>query len=94
MLSTGSNKCLTPAMNWKIQTTTSCAFSNFRTNTTISLLQILMASGKSVYQNNPELKKIADKVTVVNCAPVEPIVIYNSMIYPLINYRIAGAIWY
>jgi sialate O-acetylesterase len=47
-----------------------------------------------VYQNEPELKKLADKVKPVNWAPAEPTDVYNSMIYPLINYRIAGAIWY
>jgi sialate O-acetylesterase len=47
-----------------------------------------------VYQKDSELKKAADDLSPVNWAPMEPSVLYNSMIYPLINYRIAGAIWY
>ncbi|MHB9055198.1 MAG: sialate O-acetylesterase [Paludibacteraceae bacterium] len=47
-----------------------------------------------VYQNNSELKKAADNLSPVNWAPMAPSVLYNSMIYPLINYHIAGAIWY
>jgi sialate O-acetylesterase len=47
-----------------------------------------------VYQQNEELKKLAEDTKPVNWAPVEPSVIYNSMLYPLVNYKIAGAIWY
>jgi sialate O-acetylesterase len=47
-----------------------------------------------VYQHDTELKKLADKTQSVNWAPVEPSVIYNAMLYPLVNYKIAGAIWY
>ncbi len=47
-----------------------------------------------VYQQNAALKKLADSTNPVNWAPVEPSVIYNSMLHPLINYKIAGAIWY
>lgn len=47
-----------------------------------------------VYQHDNELKKLAEDTKPVNWAPVEPSVIYNSMLYPLVNYRIAGAIWY
>lgn len=46
------------------------------------------------YQKNQELKKDADNLSPVNWAPMAPSVLYNSMIYPLINYRIAGTIWY
>jgi len=49
---------------------------------------------KEVYEQNIELKKLADDTKPVNWAPVEPSVIYNSMLYPLVNYSIAGAIWY
>ncbi len=49
---------------------------------------------KEVFDQNQELKKAADNLTPVSWAPVEPSVIYNAMIYPFINYRIAGAIWY
>ena len=47
-----------------------------------------------VFDKDAELKKAADHLTPVSWAPVEPTVIYNSMIYPIINYRIAGTIWY
>lgn len=47
-----------------------------------------------VYQQNTELRKLAEDTKPVNWAPVEPSVIYNSMLYPLVNYKIAGAIWY
>ncbi|MFA5046273.1 MAG: sialate O-acetylesterase, partial [Paludibacter sp.] len=47
-----------------------------------------------IYQNNPELKKAAESLSPVNWAPMAPSVLFNSMIYPLINYRIAGTIWY
>ena len=49
---------------------------------------------KEVYEQNAELKTLADNTKPVNWAPVEPSVIYNSMLYPLVNYKIAGAIWY
>ncbi|MBP1617368.1 MAG: Sialate O-acetylesterase [Bacteroidetes bacterium] len=49
---------------------------------------------QEVYQKDPELKKAADRLNPVNWSPVEPSVIYNSMLFPLKNYRIAGAIWY
>lgn len=49
---------------------------------------------KEVYENDKELKKLAEDTKPVNWAPVEPSVIYNSMLHPLVNYKIAGAIWY
>ena len=49
---------------------------------------------KEVYDQNADLKKLAVDTKPVNWAPVEPSVIYNSMLYPLVNYKIAGAIWY
>ena len=49
---------------------------------------------KEVYEQNAELKRLANDTKPVNWAPVEPSVIYNSMLYPLVNYKIAGAIWY
>jgi sialate O-acetylesterase len=49
---------------------------------------------QEVYQKDTELKKAADRLSPVNWSPVEPSVIYNSMLFPLKNYRIAGAIWY
>lgn len=47
-----------------------------------------------VYQQDKELKKLAWRTKMVNWAPVEPSVIFNAMLYPLLNYKIAGAIWY
>ena len=47
-----------------------------------------------VYRNNPELKRLAEDTKAVNWSPVASSVIYNSMIYPLKNYKITGAIWY
>lgn len=47
-----------------------------------------------VYQQDIELKKLAEDTKPVNWAPVAPSVIYNSMMHPLRNYKIAGAIWY
>lgn len=47
-----------------------------------------------VFNKDTELKNDADNLTPVSWAPVAPSVLYNSMIYPIINYRIAGAIWY
>ena len=47
-----------------------------------------------VFENNAGLKKLADDTKPVNWAPTEPSVIYNSMLHPLVNYNIAGAIWY
>jgi len=47
-----------------------------------------------VYQSDAELKKLAVRTKPVNWAPVEPSVIYNAMLYPLVKYKIAGAIWY
>jgi len=49
---------------------------------------------KEVFEQDAELKKLAVDTKPVNWAPVEPSVIYNSMLYPLVNYKIAGAIWY
>lgn len=49
---------------------------------------------KAVFDNNAELKKLAEDTNPVNWAPTAPSVLYNSMLYPLENYKIAGAIWY
>ena len=48
----------------------------------------------AVFENNAELKKLADDTNAVNWAPTENSVIYNSMLSPLTKYKIAGAIWY
>lgn len=47
-----------------------------------------------VFEKDQQLKKDAENLSPVNWAPVSPSILYNSMIYPLINYKIAGTIWY
>lgn len=47
-----------------------------------------------VYLNNTKLKATADRISPVNWCPTEPSTLYNAMIFPFINYRIAGVIWY
>jgi len=46
------------------------------------------------FEHNADLKKSADNLSAVPWAPVAPSVIYNAMIFPLLNYKIAGTIWY
>ncbi len=40
------------------------------------------------------LHRMADEMEPVFWAPVAPSVLYNAMINPIINYKIAGTIWY
>ncbi|MDR1119732.1 MAG: sialate O-acetylesterase [Dysgonamonadaceae bacterium] len=47
-----------------------------------------------VFCRDTVLKTLADKITPVNWCPTEPSALYNAMIFPFINYRIAGTIWY
>ena len=47
-----------------------------------------------VLEHDPALAKLADKARPVNWAPTASSVLYNAMIHPIIQYRIAGAIWY
>jgi sialate O-acetylesterase len=49
---------------------------------------------QDVFARDVELKRAADNLKPVSWAPVAPSIIYNSMIYPVLNYRIAGTIWY
>jgi len=49
---------------------------------------------KEILDNNGDLRKAADNLSPTSWAPVAPSVLYNAMIYPLIPYHIAGAIWY
>jgi len=49
---------------------------------------------QDVIQRDPELKRAAENLKPVPWAPVEPSILYNAMIHPFINYRIAGTIWY
>jgi sialate O-acetylesterase len=46
------------------------------------------------YLNHAELKTMADRISPVNWCPTEPSVLYNAMIFPFVNYKIAGVIWY
>ncbi|MDD4968190.1 MAG: sialate O-acetylesterase [Paludibacter sp.] len=46
------------------------------------------------FTHDAELQRAAYNLKPVSWAPVEPSIIYNSMIYPVTNYRIAGSIWY
>jgi len=45
-------------------------------------------------EKNPVLRTAADSLKKSAGWPVEPSVTYNAMIYPLVNFTIAGVIWY
>ena len=45
-------------------------------------------------ENNGLLKASAEKIQPNPYSPVKPGVVYNTMIIPLLNYKVAGAIWY
>ena len=45
-------------------------------------------------ESDKDLKAAADKIGVAPWWPSKPGLIYNSMIYPIVNYKIAGAILY
>lgn len=49
---------------------------------------------EEVIQNDPVLKEAATKQKPSQWWPIEPGRIYNSMIAPLIPFRIAGVLWY
>ncbi len=49
---------------------------------------------ESVVSSDPVLKTAAAKLNTVPWWPVTPGAAYNAMIAPLINYSVAGAIWY
>ncbi len=49
---------------------------------------------EEVIQNNEYLRTAAAMQKPVPWGPVEPGRIYNAMIHPLVQFRIAGAIWY
>jgi sialate O-acetylesterase len=40
------------------------------------------------------LRRMANDIAPVSWAPVASSVLYNAMIYPILNYKIAGTIWY
>jgi len=47
-----------------------------------------------VIQSDPVMIEAATKIKAVTYRPNKPGLIYNAMIYPIINYSIAGTIWY
>ena len=47
-----------------------------------------------VFSRNPELQKMTENIEPYGWAPKGATILYNAMIYPLANYRIAGTIWY
>jgi sialate O-acetylesterase len=47
-----------------------------------------------VIDSDPVMKEAATKIRDVTYRPNKPALIYNAMIYPIINYTIAGTIWY
>jgi sialate O-acetylesterase len=49
---------------------------------------------KEVVENDIELKKAAANLIPSSGWPITPSVTYNAMIYPLVNFNIAGVIWY
>jgi sialate O-acetylesterase len=49
---------------------------------------------EEVFQKDDFLREAAAKQVVVPWGPIEPARIYNAMISPLIQYRIAGVVWY
>ncbi len=49
---------------------------------------------QEIYSNETELKGEIDKLTEYASWPKDPGVAYNAMINPIINFNIAGAIWY
>jgi len=48
----------------------------------------------SVIQADAVLKAAAAKLSPNPYCPIKPGCVYNSMLYPLLNYTVAGAIWY
>ncbi len=49
---------------------------------------------KEVITANNDLQTASDKISEAAWWPNKPGLIYNSMIYPIVNYKIGGAIWY
>jgi sialate O-acetylesterase len=47
-----------------------------------------------VIQADPVMKEAASRIKDVSYRPNKPGLIYNSMIYPISNYTVAGTIWY
>lgn len=49
---------------------------------------------KDLIEKNPVLQSAADSLKKSEGWPIEPAVAFNAMIYPLVNFTIAGVIWY
>jgi sialate O-acetylesterase len=49
---------------------------------------------KEIVESDQLLKSASDKLGELAWWPNKPGLIYNAMIYPIVNYKIAGAIWY
>ncbi len=49
---------------------------------------------ENVIQNNPELLNASKKINPNEYCPIEPARTFNSMINPLIGFKIAGVLWY
>lgn len=49
---------------------------------------------KSVFENNSYLNEQAKKISKNKWAPVKPSILYNAMIHPIKDFKIAGALWY
>jgi sialate O-acetylesterase len=49
---------------------------------------------ENVIQNNPELLDASKKLNPNEYSPIEVARTYNSMIHPLIGFKIAGVLWY
>jgi len=47
-----------------------------------------------VFVKKPELQKMTENIEPYGWAPKGATILYNAMIHPLANYRIAGTIWY
>lgn len=49
---------------------------------------------KSVFQENKYLEEQAKKIGENKWAPVQPSILYNAMIHPISQFKIAGTLWY
>lgn len=49
---------------------------------------------ESIFESDNILKASANSLTPVRWSPIEPARLYNTMVHPLIPYKIKGALWY
>ncbi len=49
---------------------------------------------KAVFEKNSYLKQQAKKIEENIWAPVQPSILYNAMVHPIVNFKIAGVLWY